>query len=95
MTPVLFVCTHRRMGCAGSCAGSGALELCVELRRIIAERGLGWAVETSGCLGDCGLGPNLKAAPGGPLLQGCRPERAEELIDQLLTEWTPGQRNAV
>jgi (2Fe-2S) ferredoxin len=88
MTPVLFVCTNRRMG-AGSCAARSALALCDELRRVIAERGLGWAVEASACMGHCALGPNLKAAPGGPLLHGCKPEQAEELIDRLQAEWNP------
>jgi (2Fe-2S) ferredoxin len=87
MAPTLYVCTNRRLGSAGSCAGGGSATLRAELLRLLAERGLNWAVEETGCLGHCVHGPNIKAAPGGPVLHGCDAARADAMIDRLLAEW--------
>lgn len=84
MNPVLHLCSKRRTG-AGSCAGSGSLELAAALKAEIAKRTLTWEVRLSPCLGHCGQGPNLKAAPGGPMLHGCT--EAGAVLDQLQREW--------
>jgi (2Fe-2S) ferredoxin len=91
--PTLLVCANHRLGTnAGSCAGGGGgIALAEALRTHLAERGLGWNVAVTGCLGYCRLGPNIKAAPGGPFLHGCQPDQAEALVDRLLTQWNPGQ----
>ncbi|MCA1909148.1 MAG: (2Fe-2S) ferredoxin domain-containing protein [Magnetospirillum sp.] len=84
MNPTLNVCANRRMG-AGSCAGSGSLDLAAALKAEIARRNLAWDVRLSPCLAHCGQGPNLKAAPGGPMLHGCTD--AVAVLDQLQQEW--------
>lgn len=84
--PTLFVCTHRRLG-AGSCGGSGGEAIAQALRAAVAQRGLPWQVAPIGCLGQCAHGPNLKAAPGGPMLHHCTAEQAGAVIDRLLAEW--------
>lgn len=95
MHPTLFVCTNRRLGSAGSCAGGGSLDLLAALRAEVAARGLGWTVSPSACMGHCQEGPNVKAAPGGPLLHRClrqenRPsEGAAGLVDALLAAGWP------
>lgn len=84
--PTLLVCNHRRRG-AGSCAATGGEPLRDALIAAVAARGLDWRVSGTGCLGHCALGPNLKAAPGGPVLHGCRADQADQLIDRLLPHW--------
>lgn len=86
-SPTLRVCTHHRLGGTGSCGAGGGEKLRDTLRRIVASRGLDWVVEETGCLGQCRHGPNLKAAPGGPILHGCSAPQAEALVDRLLVEW--------
>ena len=85
--PVLRVCTNQRLGEVPSCAGNGSRRLIAALRREISARQLDWIVAESVCLGHCRVGPNLKAVPGGPLLNGCRPEGVAALIDGLLETW--------
>lgn len=86
LPPTLFVCSHQRLG-AGSCAGAGAAALRAALEAEVAARGLDWQVAAIGCLGQCAHGPNLRAAPGGPLLTGCRAEDAAALVARLAAEW--------
>lgn len=85
--PTLYVCGNRRIG-AGSCAASGALELMAALRSEIKAQNLTWDVRQSPCLGHCPHGPNLKAAPKGPLLHGCTD--AKTVIAQLRRDWRKG-----
>lgn len=82
--PTLLICTHRRLGAAGSCGAGGGAALGDALRRDLAARGLGWSVTETGCLGHCLHGPNLKAAPNGPLLHHCSAEQSDALIDRVL-----------
>jgi hypothetical protein len=89
MEPTLFVCTNRRLGSAGSCAGSGSVALMDLLRVELAARGLGWHVASTVCLGQCPNGPNIKAAPGGPLLHHCPSEGVAGLVDALLAAGWP------
>ena len=86
--PTLMVCTHRRLGAAGSCGAAGGAALSEALRRDLAARGLGWSVTETGCLGHCSHGPNIKAAPNGPLLHHCSAGHSEALIERLLAGWT-------
>lgn len=85
--PLLMICTHRRLGATGSCGAGGGEALSDALRRDLAARGLGWEIKETGCLGHCLHGPNLKAAPNGPLLNHCRAEHSEALIERLLADW--------
>ena len=86
MPPTLFVCTHRRLG-AASCGSNGGEELCDSLAAEIAARDLDWRVQTVACLGRCSEGPNMRAAPAGPFMKGCRPETAHAVVERLLAEW--------
>ncbi|MBX9635157.1 MAG: (2Fe-2S) ferredoxin domain-containing protein [Magnetospirillum sp.] len=85
--PKLLICTHRRLGAAGSCGAGGGEELSDALRQHIAQHGLGWSVMETGCLGHCAYGPNLKAVPNGPMLHHCRAENSAMLMQRLLAEW--------
>lgn len=87
LPPTLLVCCHSRTG-AGSCtANGGGAPLRTALETEITARGLSWQVAGIGCLGRCDLGPNLRAAPGGPVLTGCRAEDAAQLVSRLQSEW--------
>ena len=86
MTPTLFVCANRRVG-AGSCAGGGSHVLAAALRDAVAARGLDWEVRLSPCLGHCADGPNVKAAPAGPMLHQCRDAAA--VLERLSQAWPP------
>lgn len=85
-TPTLYICVKRRTG-AGSCAGSGAYKVMAGLRDEIDARSLAWEIRLSPCLGQCADGPNIKAAPDGPLLHGCT--NAQEVLRQLGRSWPP------
>lgn len=87
--PTLHVCVNRRLGGAGSCAAAGSEALVAALRGELARRGLDWSVAANPCMAHCAVGPNLKAAPGGPFLHHCLPGDAAGIIDQLLAEWRP------
>lgn len=84
MTPTLYVCGNRRLG-AGSCGGQGSHDLAEGLRAEIAARALDWRVALSPCLGHCGQGPNIKAAPGGPMLHHCAD--AAQVVERLAGQW--------
>ncbi|HSV28660.1 MAG TPA: (2Fe-2S) ferredoxin domain-containing protein [Candidatus Omnitrophota bacterium] len=88
MTRTLFVCANRRLGATGSCASAGAGELIAALRAELDRRCLDWRVAENPCMGHCAAGPNLKAAPGGPLLHQCRAQDAAAIVTQLLETWT-------
>ncbi len=91
MDPTLLVCVNRRFGTAPSCAERGGVELLEALKEEAARRGLPWEVEAQVCLGYCALGPNLKAAPGGPMLHGCGAGQAAEILDRLERDWRRGE----
>jgi hypothetical protein len=88
MRPVLRVCTNFRPGPYTCCADGEAVALLAALRAEVARRGLACAVEPSRCMGYCGEGPNVKAAPGGPLLHHCR--TPADVLDHLPPGWPPG-----
>lgn len=85
--PKLHVCMNRRINGGLSCAAGGAEALAAALEAEIARRGLNWLVARNACMGRCADGPNLKAAPGGPLLSHCRAQDSARVIDTLLGEW--------
>lgn len=87
--PTLHVCVNRRLGGVGSCAAAGSEALVAALGAEIARRGLPWRVAANPCMAHCAVGPNLKAAPGGPLLHRCRAGDAAAIIDRLIADWSP------
>jgi hypothetical protein len=84
---MLRVCTQFRPGMAACCADGGSASLLAALRREVARRGLDWTVEATCCLGHCTMGPNVKAAPGGPMLHRCR--SVEDVLGRLPADWPP------
>ncbi len=92
VAPKLRVCTHFRPGMAACCTDGGSAALLAALRREVARRGLGWTVEATCCLGHCPIGPNVKAAPGGPILHHCR--SAEDVLGRLPAGWPPAAEAA-
>ncbi len=84
MTTTLRVCIHYRVG-QSSCAGRGSEKILKELRRLIETSGSNWKVEESVCLGHCQKGPNVKGAPGGPILHQC--QDAQSVLDRIEQEW--------
>lgn len=84
MTPTLYLCVNRRTG-AGSCSSAGAHKVMAALHAEIEAHALSWEIRLSPCLGHCGNGPNIKAAPGGPMLHGCTD--AKQVMATLLREW--------
>jgi hypothetical protein len=90
MRPTLYLCMTHRIGSAGSCGGAGNDRLFDALKREIAARGLTWQVAANPCMGHCGRGPNLKAAPAGPFLEQCDPADPAAVIERLLKAgWPP------
>lgn len=85
---ILLVCSHRRLG-SGACGNTDGFALAGALRLAIKNQGLDWQVQTTGCLGQCGDGPNIKASPGGPFVNGCTPDGAEATVARLLATWRP------
>ena len=86
MTPTLYLCVNRRAG-AGSCSGAGAHKVMAALHAEIEARALPWEIRLSPCLGHCADGPNIKAAPGGPMLHRCTD--AKDVLRQLRQMWPP------
>jgi len=88
MDPTLRICTHSRISPTASCAGNGSLALLADLRQVIAQTGSPWLVEESLCLGHCHSGPNVKGAPGGPILHRCTSARS--VLERMADEWPHG-----
>lgn len=81
------ICTNLRAGdILPSCGARGSKELAKALRNELEKRGDFIQMETVHCLGRCHIGPTIKLLPGGPFLQGARPDQAAELMDLLETE---------
>ena len=59
-----------------------------ELVRVTAQNGSGWKVAQSTCLGHCHNGPNVKGAPGGPILNHCT--TALSVIERMNAAWPNG-----
>lgn len=89
MTPTLYLCVNRRIG-AGSCSAAGAWDLLARLRDLLAAHHLDWDLRPSPCLGHCAQGPNVKAAPGGPMLHRCTD--AADVLRRLQEQWPAARR---
>lgn len=89
MDPTLRVCIHMRsLGGGASCAGRGSEALLADLHQLVAETEAGWKIAPSTCLGQCRDGPNVKGAPGGPILNNCTDARA--VLERMRQEWPNG-----
>lgn len=67
--PYLAICTnHRLTGNAPSCGGRGADLLATQLESALQQQGIDLSLRRSHCLGLCRIGPNLRLAPQGQVL---------------------------
>ena len=87
---ILYVCVNDRFGVSASCASGGSRALIARLREELYQRELDWAVMESRCMGQCMHGPNVKAAPGGRLLQHCGPDLVSRAVEMLEDSWEGG-----
>lgn len=80
----LIVCVNRRLTDRHpSCGARGSQALIEAILRGCDERGLTLPVEEVLCLGDCGRGPNLRLAPGGPHFHGVTLADLPRLLDEI------------
>lgn len=77
----LFVCTY-----GAWCRLEGSDEIRAELKRLAKEAGLASQVRVtkSGCLGQCGHGPNLVLWPDNVWYAGVRKADAPELFEEAI-----------
>ena len=87
----LFVCLKSRGGERKSCGDGESTDIKALLKDEISDRG--WKgkvrVSESGCLGVCGVGPNVMIYPQGIWLTQVKPPDLPEIlktIEQLLNE---------
>lgn len=81
MSRQIVICVQRRyQPNPVCCANHGSRELVPLLKQSIATQGLDVEVVTSGCMGMCQQGPNLRVMPGGRLWQRVWPEQVSEIV---------------
>lgn len=92
----VFVCTNRRdpQNPKGSCANSGAEEICQLFKKELAERGLRGTMRanSSGCLDQCAHGPTVVVYPEGVWYSIRTADDAKEVIDEHLVNGRPVER---
>lgn len=92
----VFVCTNRRdpQNPKGSCANSGAEEICQIFKKELAERGLRGTMRanSSGCLDQCAHGPTVVVYPEGVWYSIRTADDAKEVIDEHLVNGRPVER---
>jgi NADH:ubiquinone oxidoreductase subunit E len=80
----VIVCTNLRTNPAQpSCAARGGVILADRLEQAIAARG--WHVKLTRfcCLGHCETGPNLKLSPGGQFISDIKPDKLDQVLQQI------------
>ena len=92
----VFVCTNRRDpgNPKGSCANSGAEEICQIFKKELAERGLRGTMRanSSGCLDQCAHGPTVVVYPEGVWYSIRTKDDAKEVIEEHLINGRPVER---
>lgn len=81
----LLICVQQRYApnpvC---CANQGSQELKQVLANRLERAGLAIEIAGSGCLGMCGMGPNLKLEPTGKVWNRVTPETLDEVMQFLV-----------
>lgn len=89
----LFICTQARPAGhpRGSCADKGCNAVAETLWATMQERNLfgRFAVTSTGCVGPCGMGPNILVYPEGVLYNNVKPGDVQTIIDQHLLKNEP------
>ncbi len=84
----VFVCENRRSGDSGreSCGHSGSADLRQLLKKKVAAHGLKETVRinSSGCLGECHLGPVMVIYPQGTWYAGFTEDDLEEIFNESI-----------
>ena len=83
-----FVCTNDRHGERKSCADGDAVQIRDELKKNLKRLGL-WGsavrVSTSGCLGNCAIGPNVYIYPQMIRFSGCTIEDVPKILEVIVS----------
>jgi len=81
----LICCTNVRNGAdTVSCGKRGGRDVVRTLRKEVRALGLDASVVTSGCLGSCNTGPNIRIAPSSSWMSGARVEDTSTMLDALV-----------
>ncbi len=92
----VFICTQMRpMGHPrGSCSEKGCTPVAEEFWYQMQERNLfgRFAVTSTGCIGPCGVGPNVLVYPEGVMYSGVSKEDVAAIIEEHLLGDTPVER---
>lgn len=92
----VFVCTQARPAGhpRGSCSERGCAAVAEEFWFELQGRNLfgRFAVTTTGCIGPCGLGPNIVVYPDGVMYSGVTKEDVAAIVDAHLLGGTPLER---
>lgn len=77
----IVICTQQRYAPNPTCcAGHGSLQLLSMFAQVIEEQGLDIELATSGCMGMCRQGPNLKLMPAGLVWNGVDASQVKEIL---------------
>jgi (2Fe-2S) ferredoxin len=89
----VFVCTQSRPAGhpRGSCGEKGCMAVMEEFLMQLQQRNLfeTVAVTNTGCLGPCGLGPNVLVYPEGVMYGNVKKEDVAVIFDEHLVGGTP------
>jgi len=92
----LFVCTQARPQGhpRGSCAERGCAQVAEEFWFQLQGRNLlgPVALTTTGCIGPCGVGPNVLVYPEGVMYSGVTREDVAAIVESHVVEGVPVER---
>lgn len=82
MSRQIVICVQQRYAPnPTSCAHHGSLRVLGAMRKAIAESGVSLELVTSGCMGMCLKGPNIKLLPDGVVWNGVGEEQVADIIE--------------
>ena len=81
--PKIYVCTNFRSGARASCGERGSRQIFEQLRNLVNERSAEIDVEQIACLGQCGLGPNVRVS-GQEIMNGVSSDDLPAIVDAAI-----------